>query len=102
MIIHLCFWIDRSELKVFVDLASISAGENDTEIDRLTGFQDAVSGYSPLLYSLHENAGFEQLIACAQEVWDALNRDEKLPEKLVSFGLEICRIDSNSKQILSC
>ncbi|XP_053366887.1 E3 ubiquitin-protein ligase rnf213-beta isoform X1 [Clarias gariepinus] len=73
---------NRSELKVFVDLASISAGENDTEIDRLTGFQDAVSGYSPLLYSLHENAGFEQLIACAQEVWDALNRDEKLPEKL--------------------
>ncbi|XP_058262202.1 E3 ubiquitin-protein ligase rnf213-beta isoform X1 [Hemibagrus wyckioides] len=73
---------NRSELKVFTDLASISAGENDLEIDRLRSFQDAVSGYSPLLYSLREEAGFEEFIARAQEVWDAVQKDEKLPEKL--------------------
>ncbi|XP_076855501.1 E3 ubiquitin-protein ligase rnf213-beta isoform X2 [Brachyhypopomus gauderio] len=71
-----------SELKVFMELASISAGENDAEIDRLAGFHDAVMGYSPLLYSLNERAGFEDLIACAEQVWDTLQRDEKLSEKL--------------------
>lgn len=71
-----------------MDLASISAGENDTEIDRLANFQDAVSGYSPLLYSLHETAGFEEFIGLAQEVWDTLQKDEKLPEKLVIFCLD--------------
>ncbi|XP_060751752.1 E3 ubiquitin-protein ligase rnf213-beta isoform X2 [Tachysurus vachellii] len=74
---------NRSELKVFTDLASISAGENDLEIDRLRNFQDAVIGYSPLLYSLHETAGFEEFLALAQEVWDALQKDEKLTEKLI-------------------
>lgn len=77
---------------MFTDLASISAGENDIEIDRLTSFQDAVLGYSPLLYSLDEKAGFEEFIARAQEVWANLKKDEKLPEKLVSFYAEICSI----------
>lgn len=77
---------------MFTDLASISAGENDTEIDRLACFQDAVSGYSPFLYSLHEEAGFEELLVCAQEVWETLQKDEKLPEKLVSFCSEICSL----------
>ncbi|XP_047673206.1 E3 ubiquitin-protein ligase rnf213-beta isoform X2 [Tachysurus fulvidraco] len=81
---------NRSELKVFTDLASISAGENDLEIDKLRNFQDAVMGYSPFLYSLHETAGFEDFLALAQEVWDALQKDEKLPEKLIhsSYWLE--------------
>lgn len=78
-----------------MDLASIPAGENDIEIDRLKGFQEAVSGYSPLLYSLPETAGFEELLDRAQEVWDTLQKDEKLPEKLVSFCLEIHRISSS-------
>ncbi|KAK1794252.1 hypothetical protein P4O66_011142, partial [Electrophorus voltai] len=73
---------DLSELKVFMELASISAGENDAEIDRLASFHDAVMGYSPLLYSLSEMAGFEDFILCAQQVWDTLRRDEKLSGKL--------------------
>lgn len=75
-----------------MDLASISAGENDTEIDRLASFHDAVSGYSPLLYSLEGTAGFGEFIARAKEVWDTLQKDVKLPEKLVCFCLEICTI----------
>lgn len=64
------------------------AGENDLEIDRLKSFQDAVSGYSPLIYSLHEEVGFEEFIVRAQEVWDAVQKDEELPEKLVSVCSE--------------
>uniref|UniRef100_A0A3B3CNS2 RING-type domain-containing protein n=1 Tax=Oryzias melastigma TaxID=30732 RepID=A0A3B3CNS2_ORYME len=71
-----------SDLKVYVDLASISAGENDREIDQVACFHDAVMGYAPLLYSLSPQAGFENFMKCAQLVWDAHCRDEKLPDKL--------------------
>ncbi|KAI4801198.1 hypothetical protein KUCAC02_000123 [Chaenocephalus aceratus] len=71
-----------SDVKVYVDLASISAGENDTEIDQVACFHDAVMGYAPLLYSLSPEAGFQEFLKCAQQVWDTQNRDDKLPDKL--------------------
>nr|XP_046210346.1 E3 ubiquitin-protein ligase rnf213-beta isoform X1 [Oncorhynchus gorbuscha]XP_046210347.1 E3 ubiquitin-protein ligase rnf213-beta isoform X1 [Oncorhynchus gorbuscha]XP_046210348.1 E3 ubiquitin-protein ligase rnf213-beta isoform X1 [Oncorhynchus gorbuscha] len=73
---------NMSDVKVFVDLASISAGENDTEIDRVACFHDAVMGYSPLLYSLSPKAGFEEFMISARQVWDTLQRDKRLPAKL--------------------
>ncbi|KAF3854025.1 hypothetical protein F7725_014713 [Dissostichus mawsoni] len=73
---------DMSDVKVYVDLASISAGENDTEIDQVACFHDAVMGYAPLLYSLSPEAGFQEFLKCAQQVWDTQNRDDKLPDKL--------------------
>ncbi|XP_054454921.1 E3 ubiquitin-protein ligase rnf213-beta [Anoplopoma fimbria] len=73
---------NMSEVKVYVDLASISAGENDTEIDQVACFHDAVMGYAPLLYALPTHAGFEEFMKCAQQVWDTQNRDDKLPDKL--------------------
>lgn len=72
-----------SDVKVYVDLASISAGENDAEIDQVACFHDAVMGYAPLLYSLSPQAGFEDFMKCAHQVWDAQSRDDKLPDKLV-------------------
>ncbi|XP_040922673.1 E3 ubiquitin-protein ligase rnf213-beta isoform X2 [Toxotes jaculatrix] len=73
---------NMSDVKVYVDLASISAGENDTEIDQVACFHDAVMGYAPLLYSLSSQAGFEEFMRCARQVWDTQSRDEKLPDKL--------------------
>ncbi|XP_072523911.1 E3 ubiquitin-protein ligase rnf213-beta [Salminus brasiliensis] len=79
----LVYWVkscieNPSELKFFMNLA----GESDADIDRLASFRDAVTGYSALLYSLPERAGFEQLLARAQQVWDNLQNDEKLATKL--------------------
>ncbi|XP_026078195.1 E3 ubiquitin-protein ligase rnf213-beta isoform X1 [Carassius auratus] len=71
------------DLKVFMELATISAGENDADIDRLASFETVVMGYGPLLYSLPENAGFEEFIDCAKQVWHTLDKDEKLLDKLV-------------------
>ncbi|XP_069374050.1 E3 ubiquitin-protein ligase rnf213-beta isoform X2 [Paralichthys olivaceus] len=73
---------NMSDVKVYVELASISAGENDTEIDQVACFHDAVMGYAPLLYSLSPQAGFDEFMKCAQQVWDTQSRDEKLPDKL--------------------
>lgn len=69
-----------------MDLASISAGDNDTEIDRVANFHDAVMGYSPLLYSMPTAAGFAEFMGYTQQLWDTLKRDEKLPEKLVNIS----------------
>ncbi|XP_077056473.1 E3 ubiquitin-protein ligase rnf213-beta isoform X2 [Siphateles boraxobius] len=71
------------DLKVFMELVTISAGENDADIDRLASFETAVMGYGPLIYSLSENAGFEEFMDHAKQVWDTLDKDEKLLDKLI-------------------
>ncbi|KAM6164698.1 E3 ubiquitin-protein ligase RNF213 [Rhynchocyon petersi] len=73
---------DINELKVFVDLASISAGENDIDVDRVAYFHDAVQGYAPLLYKLDRKAGFYELMDHLGELWKALENDPDLPKKL--------------------
>ncbi|XP_072256671.1 E3 ubiquitin-protein ligase RNF213 [Pyxicephalus adspersus] len=73
---------DINELKVFVDLASISAGENDMDVDRVACFHDAVLGYSPLLYDLKPEFGFDSFMQNLKKLWKALKSDPKLPEKL--------------------
>ncbi|XP_068769747.1 E3 ubiquitin-protein ligase RNF213 isoform X2 [Struthio camelus] len=73
---------DINELKVFVDLASISAGENDMDVDRVACFHDAVHGYSALLYELRQESGFSDFMRCLKKLWRALDSDENLPKKL--------------------
>ncbi|XP_065503793.1 E3 ubiquitin-protein ligase RNF213 [Caloenas nicobarica] len=73
---------DMNELKVFVDLASISAGENDMDVDRVACFHDTVHGYSSLLYELRQESGFEDFMHCLKKLWRALDSDENLPKKL--------------------
>ncbi|XP_074900257.1 E3 ubiquitin-protein ligase RNF213 isoform X2 [Buteo buteo] len=71
-----------NELKVFVDLASISAGENDMDVDRVACFHDTVHGYSSLLYELRPESGFKDFMHCLGKLWRALDSDENLPKKL--------------------
>lgn len=71
---------------MFVDLASISAGENDIDVDRVAYFHDAVQGYAPLLYDLDTNAGFDEFMQRLKELWKALDNDQNLPKKLVSLA----------------
>ncbi|XP_032900200.1 E3 ubiquitin-protein ligase rnf213-alpha-like isoform X1 [Amblyraja radiata] len=71
------------EVKVFVDLASISAGENDMEVDRVACFHDAIMGYSPFIYGLQQKTDFKTLRTSVEEIQKALFSDPKLPAKLV-------------------
>ncbi|XP_069729030.1 E3 ubiquitin-protein ligase RNF213 [Phaenicophaeus curvirostris] len=73
---------DMSEVKVFVDLASISAGENDMDVDRVACFHDTVHGYSSLLYELKQESGFNDFMRYLEKLWRALESDENLPKKL--------------------
>ena len=74
---------DINELKVFVDLASISAGENDMDVDRVACFHDAVLGYSSMLYELKLDSGFLVFKEVLKKLWRALENDSNLPKKLV-------------------
>lgn len=74
---------DTNELKVFVDLASISAGENDMDVDRVACFHDAVLGYSSMLYELKPDSGFHVFQEVVKKLWKALENDVNLPKKLV-------------------
>ncbi|KAI1884419.1 hypothetical protein AGOR_G00226210 [Albula goreensis] len=73
---------DINELKVFVDLASISAGENDLDVDRVACFHDAVLGYSSMLYELKPDSGFGAFKELLKKLWKALDNDHNLPKKL--------------------
>uniref|UniRef100_A0A674BCY9 RING-type E3 ubiquitin transferase n=1 Tax=Salmo trutta TaxID=8032 RepID=A0A674BCY9_SALTR len=73
---------DINELKVFVDLASISAGENDLDVDRVACFHDAVHGYSPLLFELKQDSGFQTVKEVMKKLWRTLDNDCNLPKKL--------------------
>lgn len=83
LIIQTISFLDINELKVFVDLASISAGENDMDVDRVACFHDAVLGYSSMLYELKQDSGFHNFKVVLQKLWKALENDCNLPKKLV-------------------
>ncbi|XP_026120794.1 E3 ubiquitin-protein ligase rnf213-alpha-like [Carassius auratus] len=70
------------ELKAFVDLASISAGENDMEVDRVACFHDAVLGYSSMLHDLKQDADFKHFKEMLKKLWKALDNDHNLSKKL--------------------
>lgn len=66
-----------------MDLASISAGENDMDVARVACFHDAVLGYSSMLYELKSDSGFTIFKEVVQKLWKALENDSNLPKKLV-------------------
>lgn len=68
---------------MFVDLASISAGENDLDVDRVACFHDAVLGYSSMVYELKSDTSFMVFKEVLKKLWKALDNDSNLPKKLV-------------------
>ncbi|XP_067411298.1 E3 ubiquitin-protein ligase rnf213-alpha-like isoform X2 [Emydura macquarii macquarii] len=73
---------DKTELSTFVELASISAGENDMDIDKVRFFRDAISASVPILFDLTPESGFEAFSSALSPIRDAVANDNKLPKKL--------------------
>ncbi|XP_052062678.1 E3 ubiquitin-protein ligase rnf213-alpha-like isoform X2 [Mytilus californianus] len=71
------------ELKVFVDLASISAGELPYEIAKVNCLHSATTGYAPLIFNLEKKCDTELFLKKCEEVWKELESNCNLPEKLV-------------------
>ena len=75
---------DEQELKVFVDLAMISAGEDDMEIDRISCMHTSCLGFGSLIFGYKPGYGFNELMRLCEPVWQAVDADPGLGEKLVS------------------
>ncbi|XP_074936539.1 E3 ubiquitin-protein ligase rnf213-alpha-like, partial [Phalacrocorax aristotelis] len=73
---------DKTEIPVFVELASISAGESDVDIDRLSFFRDAMVASAPIVLDLSPTDGFEQFFSALSFIKEAVAKDRKLPKKL--------------------
>ena len=86
---NLLLWLktnikSRNDLKTFYDLATISAGESDIEIDRVSHFYQAVSAYAPLILELNtQTCSFAEFQAASNAVFATLATDPQLAEKLV-------------------
>ena len=75
---------DEQELKVFVDLAMISAGEDDMEIDRISYMHTSCLGFGSLIFGYRTGHGFNELMRLCQPVWQAVDANSSIEEKLVS------------------
>jgi hypothetical protein len=72
------------ELKVFVDLAYISTGDDGIEIAKVRCLQSAAIGYAPLIFNLDPNCDYQVFLDRCKEVWKALDSNPNLPNELVS------------------
>ena len=79
-----------NQLKVFVDLAIIQAGETDLEIDRVWCFHGAAMGYAPIIFDLSKESNCQDLLDACKKVWAALENDSELPLKLVILSVLFC------------
>ncbi|XP_074672203.1 E3 ubiquitin-protein ligase rnf213-alpha-like isoform X1 [Strix aluco] len=73
---------DKTEIPVFVELASIFAGENDMDIDKVRFFRDAMAASAPIIFDLGPTSGFEQFFSALSFISEATAKDSNLPKKL--------------------
>lgn len=72
---------------MFVDLASISAGEGDLEVARVKLLHAATTGYAPLIFNLDDQCDYIRFLDKCKLVWKELKTDPQLPLKLVIFSV---------------
>ncbi|XP_063441660.1 E3 ubiquitin-protein ligase rnf213-alpha-like [Mytilus trossulus] len=85
------------ELKVFVDLASISAGEGDMEIAKVNCLHSATTGYAPLIFNLEKHCNTKIFLERCQEVWKELDSNNQLPQKLLDTTRQLDWLQSVKK-----
>ncbi|XP_060084373.1 E3 ubiquitin-protein ligase rnf213-alpha-like [Ylistrum balloti] len=91
----LILWLKESmpsglkELKVFVDLATISAGEGDIEIAKVQCLHSATTGYAPLIFNLTDDIGYQGFLDKCKLVWNELEADPNLHKKLHDTNRQI-------------
>ena len=69
---------------MFVDLAMISAGEEDMEIDRISIMHTSCLGFGSLIFGYRPQHGFVDLMRLCKPVWQAFDANSSIEGKLVS------------------
>ena len=70
---------------MFVDLAMISAGEEDMEIDRISCMHTSCLGFGSLIFGYKQDHGFQEMMRLCEPVWQAVDANPSIAAKLVSF-----------------
>ena len=76
--------LDEKELKVFIDLAMISAGESDLEIDNISCMHTSCLGFGSLIFGYREEHGFCELMELCKTLWQVIDANQTIDKKLVS------------------
>jgi hypothetical protein len=71
------------DLKIYADLALLSV-EGDEHVGRVTSLHSATIGYSPMIFRIEDINGEIEMMDRWNEVWESLEKDVGLPQKLVS------------------
>lgn len=84
--IYVSLIADVNEIQSFVNvaLATAAGGEGDLSHDKLSNLRSVGSGFASLIYNFPEDAGFFELKEACTSVWEALDKNENLPNLLVS------------------
>jgi hypothetical protein len=90
---------DRTDIKGFYELATISAGESDLEVDKVSNFYQSVTGFSPLILDLNiQNCTFDAFLSACSSVFAVLARDDKIADKLIDSNRNLEWIKECKKQ----
>eukprot|EP00794_Sanderia_malayensis_P006458 gene6457-7190_t len=82
--------LDRlRDVKTFVDLMSISAGESDYEADRISNLHTVCLSYEPIIFDLPVSSGPDDLIKRCSTVLDGIEKDPTLPKKLLDCNRQL-------------
>ena len=72
------------DVKTFVDLLSISAGESDYERDRVACLHTCCLEFEPIIFHLNEKSGPKDIISSCEKILAVLEKDPDIMDKLVS------------------
>jgi len=87
----------EKDISNFVDLASSTLGEDDLAVYKTRSLLNALTGYSPLIYHLKRNMGYEQFFDLCSSVWKSLKENKELVKNLVTtYRIFSCNIFSYS------
>ncbi|KAH3728328.1 hypothetical protein DPMN_054282 [Dreissena polymorpha] len=73
----------QQKIKVFVDLAMSSVGDDQNKIVKVQCLHSAVIGYSPLIFDLKPQHGFSKVLERCRIVLKEFSANPKLPKQLV-------------------
>ncbi|XP_065676801.1 E3 ubiquitin-protein ligase rnf213-alpha-like isoform X2 [Hydra vulgaris] len=85
--LQLFFWLketlkDPKEVKVFVEIMSIAAGETDYEVDRVKCFEACCLAFSHIIFDLNEESGFRDLLEACKRTQKTISNDCEIFKKL--------------------
>ena len=77
--------LDVNDLQNFVNvaLATAAGGEDDLAHDKLSDLRTVGSGFGALIYKLPDDTSYAELAQRCKSLWEALQNNQDLPNKLV-------------------